>query len=238
MILLSASSIKDFLACERKYWYRRYASKLAVPNEYLIRGRVVHEVIEKYWDDSSAGLMYLNTLDDGTFNMDKADLHIKMFYNNFSNLLSENDLIEYKFKVKYDEDVYFIGKFDWIIQGTGVVIDWKTNRSTPKDISKDPQFLLYYYAYTQLFNSPPSSVYFASLTRGKFVKFNFSQRNLDILLGDIIPDMLEHINEDKFQPSGLFKNVTCKFCSFREHCHDKLGLENFNELDSTEFNFR
>ena len=133
MILLSASAIKDFITCERKYWYRRYASDLAEPSEPLIRGRVVHEVIEKYWDDPESGYFFLvvsgDNQDEFNFDLAKAKGHLDSFYTSFSPILQRDDLIEQKFKIKYRDGVYLVGTFDRVIPKTGVVIDWKTNRS-------------------------------------------------------------------------------------------------------------
>ena len=244
MILLSASSIKDFIACERKYWYRRFASDLAEPSEALIRGKIVHEIIEKYWDDEEAGFLYLSSLVDNTFDSVKAHRHLDSFYNNFRNLCGKDDSIEERFKINYINetnekvnDVKIIGMFDRVLP-TGVIFDWKTNRSTPKSLDNDPQFLLYYHAYHTLHNKPPASLYFASLTSSRLVRFNFDPYKLDLLLYEIIPNMLRNIREKIFPPSGIFKYNTCSFCPFKEHCHKYLKLEKPNELDSTEFNFR
>lgn len=240
MIYLSASAIKDFLSCERKYWYRRYASDLSEPSEFLARGNAVHKVIETYWDDPENGLFFLSTADMGSpFDLTRAEMNLKTFYNNFSTMLSEDDLIEHKFKIKYSDNVYLVGKFDRIITKTGVVIDWKTNRSVPRDISNDPQFILYYYAYTELCNSSPSAVYFASLTNGKLIRFNFEQVKLDILLNQIIPSIISNIENKIFNPTGLYRDRTCTYCPFKEHCHNKyLMLEKHDELDSKKFTFR
>ena len=130
MIYLSASSIKDFISCERKYWYRRFASDVAEPTEAIARGSAVHKVIEKYWDDPDKGFEFLNSFSKREFDLVKAQKAMDSFYANFRNLLGEGELIEHKFKIDFGKGVKLIGVFDRVLP-TGVIFDWKTNRSLP-----------------------------------------------------------------------------------------------------------
>lgn len=236
MIYLSASSIKDFLSCERKYWYRRFASDRAETSEAATRGTAVHKAIEKYWNNSSKGYRYLHALPNDIDTV-KATQALDTFYNRFQHLLNKNDLIENKFQINYSKGVRIIGVFDRVSEN-GVIYDWKTNKRLPKDLDNDPQFILYHHAYSVLNQRFPASIYFASLTYGRLVKFKYNNIKRDILLHQIIPDMLEHIKEKKFNPTGLYGYTTCNYCFYKEHCHSTLGLEEQDGLDHKEFNFR
>ena len=237
MIYLSASSIKDFISCERKYWYRRYGKGHGEITEAADRGTAVHKVIEKYWDNPDDGFEFLNTLySNENFNLIKAQTALDSFYTNFRNLCGKDDLIEEKFKIDFTKGVKIIGVFDRVLP-TKVIFDWKTNRSVPRNLESDVQFMLYYHAYTKLHDRPPAAVYFASLTAGRLVRFKYNPELFFILYNEIIPDMLENIKKKKFNPTGLYRYTTCKYCFYRNHCHQTLGVEKRNELDSKEFNF-
>jgi hypothetical protein len=200
-------------------------------------GTAVHEVIEKNWDDDVKGNRRLGRLSKGNIDHAKAAKDLRTFYKFFAPRLSKDDLIEKKFTIPYTNGVKIRGMFDRVTSN-GVIYDWKTNKRLPVDLSTDPQFILYHYAYSVLNRRPPASVFFASLPYGKLVKFRHNKAKEDILLNEIIPDMLEHIYEDKFNPTGIYRFTTCRNCFFKKHCHRTLGLEEKNELDSTKFDFR
>jgi RecB family exonuclease len=235
MIYLSASSIKDFISCERKYWYRRFASDRRATSIEAETGTVVHKAIEKYWNKPKQGYNYLSRYKE-PYDSKKAVRALDTFYDKFQSLLSKDDLVEHEFSLPYSVGVDLIGMFDRVTP-MGIIYDWKTNNKLPVNLSSDPQFILYYYAYKNLHGKPPASLYFASLKFGRLVKFNYNKTKEDILLKEIIPDMLEHIDAEKFNPTGVFRFTTCKYCFFKEHCHKSLGLEDKSELDSTQFNF-
>lgn len=235
MIYLSASSIKDFISCERKYWYRRFASGERVSSIAADTGTVVHKIIEKYWDNRPKGESALASW-DGDFDYVRASQALEIFYRKFAPHLSKEDVIEKNFTVKWARGIKLIGMMDRITP-TGVIYDWKTNKSLPRDLSNDPQFILYHYAYEKLYKRPPASVYFASLEYGRLIKFKHNKVLEDILVKEIIPDMLQHIKDDNYNPTGLYRYSTCKNCFFKEHCQESLGLEEKHELDNKKFTF-
>ena len=236
MIYLSASSIKDFLSCERKYWYRRFYSDQRATSIEADTGTAVHKIIEKYWNDSAQGQLVLSNY-SGEFDYIKASQSLEIFYNKFAPHLGKDDFIEKKFNINYRRGVKLVGTMDRITT-TGIIYDWKTNKKLPVDLSSDPQFILYNYVYRVMNGRPPASVYFASLIYGRLIKFKYNKTKEDILLQEIIPDMLEHIKKKKFNPTGLYRFTTCRYCFFKEHCQQALGVEDKHELDSTKFNFR
>lgn len=235
MIYLSASSIKDFLSCERKYWYRRFASDKRATSVYADTGTVVHEAIEKHWNNKASGYALLNRT-NYEIDYKKAKDSLDVFYLKFANTLDKKDLIEENFTIPYEKGVKIRGTFDRVTPN-GIIYDWKTNKRLPIDLSTDPQFILYHHAYSLVYKRPPAAVYFASLVFGRLIKFKYDLAKKNILLQEIIPDMLEHIREDKFNPTGIYRFATCNNCFFKEHCHQYYGLEKSDELDSTEFNF-
>lgn len=235
MIYLSASSIKDFLSCERKYWYRRFHSDQRATSIEADTGTAVHDVIETYWNNSVSGMSRITYYPE--IDTVKASQALEIFYEKFVSLLSSKDKIEKKFSIEWTPNVKFVGTMDRITPN-GIIYDWKTNKRLPVDLSSDPQFILYNYAYRVMNGRPPASVYFASLTYGRLIKFKYNKTKEDILLDEIIPDMLEHIGRNKFNPTGLYRFTTCRHCFFKEHCHQALDVEDRHELDSTKFNFR
>jgi len=242
MILLSASSIKDFISCERKYWYRRFASDKGISTEETTRGLVVHKALEKYSNNKSKALKYISQYSATKIDKEKAELAVLNFFYKFKEFTTPKDEIEHRFKIPYRpansivKDINIIGMFDRVTP-EGIIFDWKTNRSLPRNLNSDPQFMLYHHAYEVIHGKPPAAVYFASLTAGRLLKFKFDEQLFNILYTEIIDEMLSRIHSGRLNPTGLFRYTTCKFCFFREHCHEHLGLENKDELDSKKFNF-
>lgn len=225
MIYLSASSIKDFIACEMKYDFRRLKFEESAKTEPLVIGSLVHEAIEKHWDNHDRAEQYVknqfklyNLTSKGK---SKVLICLDNFFFNFSHLLSKEDEIEKFFKIKYSKDVIITGKIDRIISGH-FVFDWKTTTKPPRDISNDAQFILYYNAYKELYKVFPSSVFYASLTTGKLIKYEENKLFTDKLYNEVIPKMIKTIRENSFVHTGLFGYNICNNCVFKDYCYAHL----------------
>ena len=54
MIRLSQSSIKDFLECSQRFWYRTNMKEMAKVNKHVVFGSIAHEAIEKFTEPGPA----------------------------------------------------------------------------------------------------------------------------------------------------------------------------------------
>ena len=102
---------------------------------------------------------------------------VSSFYRNFQHLLTEEDDAEKFFRIKLETDVLLVGKMDRVVKPSGLVLDWKTSASSISNINDDVQFLIYYYAYTRLYNKPPSLVAYVSLLNEKLISLNIERSN-------------------------------------------------------------
>jgi hypothetical protein len=130
-------------------------------------------------------------------------------------LLSENDLIEHRFKIKLYDDVFMVGKMDRI--SDDMVYDWKTAFKPPTDLTSDPQFIIYYTAFIKLFGKQPTSVFGVYLMHNKIIPYVPDQYYIDLLYNEIMPRMVMDIRNKALPKSGRFKNI-CKDCIFNIAC--------------------
>lgn len=236
-IRLSASSIKDFITCEKMYFYRVNNADDAEDRTYFTVGKIVHSAIETYWKNQNQALDYIED-ECKVYNLNGYDTNrvvgfVRTFFDNFQYLLSDEDLVEYKFKIKHSKGVYITGKYDRILPG-GVLLDWKTTAKPPKDISNDIQFILYNEAYNQLYGKYPVSVLYMSLQTGKAIAYKRNEEYVNILYNEIMPSMIKRIRDGVFPHTGLLKyEYPCDKCVFKGICFSE--LEEKSVVESTEF---
>lgn len=233
MIYLSASSIKDYLECNKRFEYRLKAKDKAETTPAMEVGTIVHSAIESFWKDEAKAYKYLESHVKGlqTRDVQKAVKSLDGFFKYFRDYLTHLDEAEKFFKVKYDKNVTIVGKFDRVVNAK-IIFDWKTSWQYPKTISNDIQFIIYSEAFKTIYSYYPTNVYYAHLMSGKLIEYEKDDTLVGELYNEIIPNILE--NMDGIYPrTGLYKGV-CKGCSFFKHCYSELGDQ--YELDSKESN--
>jgi CRISPR/Cas system-associated exonuclease Cas4 (RecB family) len=224
MIHISATSLIKFVSCPAKLYYSLYGEfEAEVPTREMAMGSLIHEMIEKFWDDKQLAYKQLPKY-MSEFNLDAGDTdevinYLEVFYNKFAPICTPDDQIERRFEIKYNDNALIVGRYDRIIGD--VIIDWKTGRTPPKSIDNDIQFLLYYSAYRKFAGRLPAKVIYASLTSGNMIHLNPNQDKIDVLYSDIIPAYLRAITKNEFPRMGLFGSA-CYRCGFREACWDEL----------------
>ncbi len=222
MIYLSASSISDFLACSQRYKFRIFDSSLAdrtSGDTSQSIGSAVHKIIEKAWKKYdkklvSEVLTEFNISKDSA--KEKVNICLNNFYSTISPMLSQKDLREYSFKIKYSSDIYIVGRVDLITED-GIVFDWKTGFEIPETINNNIQFILYHWAYKKLYNKLPKDVYYVSLTKNKLVRFSVDKFYYTELIDNIIPKISTSVKESNFYKEGIFKGI-CGKCAFQKVC--------------------
>jgi len=230
-IYISASSISDYLKCEKVVDFRINAPERGVQNENMLIGSMVHNIIEKYWNDEKKGTeeltLQLNALNFGKQLNNKALTSIGNFYTNYASLFKETDLVEHRFKIKLHDDVYLVGKMDRI--SDDMVYDWKTAFKPPTELTTDPQFIIYYTAFVKLFEKQPTSVFGVYLMHNKIIPYVPDKYYIDLLYNGIMPRMISDIRNKALPKSGRFKGI-CDKCIFNKHCfeEDENVLENKN----------
>lgn len=221
MIQLSASSIKDFISCEMKYYYRINAPEQAAETVELVRGKLIHEILEKGWRDRNSANKIASGLRISNTNMDKIILWMDKFFENFRPLCKDTDNVEQFFKLPY-EGIKIVGKIDRILDAD-VVIDWKSSASKPRNLENDIQFILYDWAYTRMFGKRPSVMFIGHLPTGSLIKYEENPIFRKLLFDEIIPTMIGKIQSKSYAHTGIFQWVKqCDRCVFQEYCYKEL----------------
>lgn len=222
---ISASSIKDFVTCERRHYFRLNYSGEQEQNADMAAGSVVHNAIERFWDDERQAREYMSdslaSQKLGPTHASKVKKSIDNFFFYFQFLLSPEDLIEQEFRVPYSKGVDIVGKYDRILKD-GTLIDWKTSARPPEDISNDPQFIIYYESYRKLYGSHPTNVLYVALVTGKVVRYVPNPEYTGLLYNQVIPEMIKKIKRNEYHYTGLFRYKACEYCAFKTLCQKEL----------------
>jgi len=226
-LYLSASLLKEYVSCNRKVYYRTNRPDIAIQNIGMIVGEIVHKAIELYWNNQEGSYEYMlsemkRRLPNEPTNFASDCLYV--YHNNFSNLTSEEDSVEVKFKLPYEKDVFIVGMMDRITVA-GNILDWKTEANPPSNISNEIQFILYNWAYKRIYNKEPSGVYFASLRTGHLVKLNYDAVKENILVNEIIPLAIKDIRNKNYVRNGIFRKG-CYKCQYSNTCLADIGGSN------------
>ncbi len=221
---ISASSIADYLACSQKVKFRLSSPEQQEQTPEMLAGTIVHELIEKHadWDIAYSAM----EVKIKQYNLDRSMearviKSVDNYFEYFQQFTTKEDVIEYKFKIKHQDDILFVGKFDRITPD-GKIFDWKTSAVCPKDISNNVQFIFYYECYKRLYGKEPTSVFYAHLLSKKLVRYIPNLILTNYLFNEIIPNMITSLKTNKFFRTGLYSNI-CKNCAFQQHCFEEIG---------------
>jgi RecB family exonuclease len=232
-LYLSKSAISDFISCRKRYEYRLHFNKQAQSSVYMTIGIVVHNALEKYWNNHDAAIKYVIN-QASVWNLEERWLakmlkDIQSYFKNFREMVSEDDVTEKFFKVKYDDGIFISGKYDRITPDH-TIIDWKTGKWEPENLSSDTQMILYYNSYKELYGVYPTAV-LATLPTGKLSVYKPNQIYTDTLYNEVIPDMIDAIEQGKFPRDGFYTWGACKNCAFSLLCYRDTGLNLVTDLD-------
>jgi len=231
-IFISATLIQDCLACPQKVYYRINKPEEAIKNDDMLVGSLVHETIEKYWDNKEFAIseleFQLNVFNLPEAKRQKAYSSLHGFFDYFRDFVSDGDEIEYRFKLPLEKNVFLIGKIDRISNGN--LFEWKTSTSAPKSINSDIQFIVYAEVYRRIFKKEPSSVYYASLLSGKLIPLIYNKEITDHVFNKIIPSVIKAVKYNDYYRKGIFTN-SCFGCPYKDICQGEL-----NGISSREFN--
>lgn len=217
MIKLSASTIKDYLSCPRKVFYRFNHPELGVQTEAMAIGSAIHEIIEKKELDAIRPIMSKFGL-ESDYAFDKIKLCLDNFSSVFGHLVGEGDEIEKYFKLKFADDITISGKIDRV--HNNVLVDWKTGASKPANLSNDIQFIIYYLAYKMLYKKEPTAVIYASLFHNKIHIFKPNNNSILKFQEDILPYVYNGVKYKVFPRIGLYhwQKPVCRNCQYKKFC--------------------
>lgn len=213
-LFISATSIKDFLSCEKKLFYRINFPESAVIPDNVAVGTYVHEVLEKFWDNKKSAISFLRKRTSGNV-LKSCEEIVDTFFSDFHFLCSKADKIEFKFKIAVAENVFVIGKIDRMTANG--VIDWKTSGKSLRSISKDVQFMLYHWAFETLNHRKPAYTSCVNLTTKEILSYKYDDALMRELHEFIIPSTISKIKSRQFSRVGMLTGK-CGSCLYKKRC--------------------
>jgi ATP-dependent exoDNAse (exonuclease V) beta subunit len=220
---LSASKIKLYLECRKRY-KDKYIDKVAeIENTSSLMGKAIHTAIEAHYKGLNAAKIYHEYMIARYDEMLMADAEFKE-YQSFSALLKTGrDIIstfpwsiytplaqELDFTIPLDDICYLHGFIDMVTDDG--IVDFKSSSRKPKNLDYDIQFIIYAYAYEHLYNKPATKVYWHHLRTHEQLVWNVA--DMDIKVRDL-QDICRIIAADTFDDIP----EPCRVC--KPWCHYK-----------------
>lgn len=239
LIKLSASAIKTYESCKRKYWYS-YIDKRKLPRKnwpHLVLGNFVHKVLEDFHNAllENPDLEWRPLMSEcanqakKTYKLDKesrgkATEMIESYLQYLERIGMPNVLAnEESFNFKLSDDVLVRGYIDRVdIQddGTYHVVDYKTGKSKYLDEFQVTLYALHIQNKTgeeleQIIGS------YQILSEDSSLKtYKIGQKELKATKNKILKIADDISTEESWEPNPTF---LCKFCDFSDHCEYAFG---------------
>jgi CRISPR/Cas system-associated exonuclease Cas4 (RecB family) len=184
---ISASKIKTFKMCPRKYKHRYIDGIKDDSNISAVWGKSLHTAIQmKYLHNRNPIIVFQDEMirEFDHHNTNNIELRGEEYYNKFiklgKDILSKLDwslLVPMVYEDKMLLEQYFIFPFPFenpicqiegyidLIDQRGYVVDHKSGKEKPteKMLNNDVQFIIYYWAYLQEFKTAPTTMYWHHL---------------------------------------------------------------------------
>lgn len=225
MITISASAIKDFISCPNKVYFRSFKPIAQELNVDLHLGSIVHKVVENFpkYRKYEQGIEFAKSLIDAKFQGDselssKLETSLRNFYDNYFFIAEYTNKKEVPFEIN-TANFRLLGRFD-VITVDNMVVDWKLTRNVPINISNDPQFIVYDYAYEKLNKQRASKIVNINLLHAKVVTYRRNNFYYNELFNSVIPAMTGMLKSGKFYRKGAFDNYNslCRRCPYKTSC--------------------
>ncbi len=232
----SASSLKCFLECKRKY----YLKYIAIVKEHDISlkpkayelGNIVHKALELYYKQDILTFEKLKQIFDNikiqnTFlilDLEVFKKNLYKFFNKETDLFKQGRTIvtlEKSFSFKY-RNIKIKGTIDRIDKVNNIyeVIDYKTSSSLKVDTkrtyekSSDFQLEFYYIATSLLYNTNDIKAYYYDLNNIKLLE----ETQLGIKI-DLLNKIFEELETKKVNFNKCEDKIRCVYCSYTHICN-------------------
>lgn len=218
MIKISASLISDYLVCPHRAYYRVNNPEESIVSNEALAGRIVHDAISKFNSNIDKAIEYVGlklakyTLEDVLVNRvyECVDNYFSMY--NFSSSAEYEKAFNY---TSNKNNCIITGKFDCIFIDD--IYEWKTGFYIG-NIERNPQVILYYLAYQQIYKRPPDGIHVVSLFSTSKVRFHPNQKIIEYFDNILIPKIVEDIENNRLIKTGLYSYDLCNKCFFKDFC--------------------
>lgn len=232
MITISASKIKTFTECSRKYYYH-YIDRIPEPvGGRALLGRCVHKAIELGFQGQDALSVYNEYWLRGASEV-QDNSNLTKLYNEGLQMVDKYNFhqappieMELGFNLPFPNEkeplCYVQGYIDQIFQH-GVIVDLKTGLRRPKAgvLDNMPQFVLYGWAYSQLYGELPRHIYWEHLRTAERIEAHISLEAVEDVY-DNAEELIERLQQTQ-DARKYTKNVgsSCDYCAYRGPCLGK-----------------
>jgi CRISPR/Cas system-associated exonuclease Cas4 (RecB family) len=236
----SASSLKEYLECKRKYYFNHILKikehDISLKPKGYELGNIVHNCLETYYKQDNRSYeklleIFNKTSHDSRKENSFLNLDLEIWKRKLNDFYQKEQIrFEDNFKV-LDLEKAFLIDFDGIkLRGTidridrkdnsYYVIDYKTSSSlkisTKKTYEKAVDFQLefYYLAVAQLYNTFNINTYYYDLHNMKLLEEVVLDEKLELL-----KDILNSFNTKQVSFIKCDNNQTCLYCNYKTICN-------------------
>jgi len=229
LITLSASKLKTFTACERKYYYEYIDRRESKKHPAAALGTAVHKTIERvYKEGTDPAPIFLAEFDKEIVQYEDVDVDLRKYRADGVKMVQLYKFdrrvpveMELEFLLPFPNQAHPLCNIRGIIDQTydWGFVDLKTNRSKPLHsvLDNDIQFILYDWAYNEIYNTPAVNRVWNHLRTGEDLYADTTGKL------DNATRAIERILEK--QVTGIYDRSIgdpCRICNFRLPC---LGRE-------------
>jgi len=239
---LSATGIKAYLTCPRRYRYAYVDRVPAVPTGPLVFGSIVHAAIHEGHRlclstgtamDAEAGIEAFRRLwaealrrerplfKDGRATQDAYTALGERILRGYADAHPKSPptiALEHRFELPWRDHV-LSGVVDRIDEGDqGLVIyELKTSqkRPTTRELNTDLQLTIYAYAVTRAFHRPVERLVHYHLRGTEAIATRRTDASFRYLLGSVFPHVSQAVTAGLFGPTPSWH---CRLCDYRELC--------------------
>lgn len=227
--VLSASKLKTFESCARKYYYQYIERLLTERHPAAALGSAVHKTIEVVYDQRvDPVITFLNE-----FDRELAKNNLVLDLDNQAQRRYKNDGVkmvgdyDYSARVPIEKELEFLLPFPNAAHPMCMIhgyidqayewgfVDLKTNGRKPKQdiLNNDLQFIIYDWAFNEIYNRPAEHMIWHHLRTHEDLAADVSGK-LDIAVR-IIDSILEKDFTNVYE-----QNIgeACRFCPFKVPC--------------------
>jgi CRISPR/Cas system-associated exonuclease Cas4 (RecB family) len=242
---LSASAVKKFYECPKKYSLR-YINPHPTPedddNKYILLGSDIHNAVESVLEENGdlrdQELLYelIKDEDEQRYPEDmeeKAEDCIETFSKYISKFVGDDiKAIEEKWIMDY-KGMDLVGYCD-LVEGD-TIVDWKTGSSEDKEVQEKIQASFYIKLYENEYGEYPEKVVFVYGEEGELsvhkrisddgsVQWNSDRNKYWEDVEKVINQMLLSYNRDEWEADP--ERDKCHWCDYKLYCADsKIGAE-------------
>lgn len=237
MVKLSANRLKTFIDCKNKYVLKYILGVQEPKNIYAIRGTAVHKAIEMFHKHAANPF---KTYEE-TWHKEMKDANVehsnKLFYEGEDML----ELYDWADRIPTEIEKYFCLPFPdaqdpiALVEGyidqlylnenmsgyiRGVVIDIKTAKKKPtkEQLANDIQFIIYNWAFEQLYNMQTHVFWYHARTKEYIEAFVQGDAQLQLVIDAIT------VYKSFLETADLeLREKTCQYCIAPNKC---LGISN------------